>query len=442
MVLSVASPIDDAFATLAIIDPAPMSRVEPSSPTTAEAIAVETAAAAEYPPHPLAGLLGSTLILLHHEYEEFIAAGGDPAQFTPSDSRIREVANGQITVDLVTTEPLYREYEPDPIRDPDNVIRTDNTAFVEQLKEEIEGLGMEVTAMDRERVSVRLPIDALDDLAQVQGVDRVSVHWHSNPLPGDLFRSVPLSEVLDADILRAYENYQQFGYLNPYSGWISLDIVTDEPAATEQIVDGYRVEVGNHELFSRFAAAATLTNVQIREFGLTADVLIDELGYLAEVKGVKLITRAGAAGQPAPDPTPTPPDGSKGTDPPAEIILPVETIVPSARVRWPDLMPDVGSPVAPGILLPVPVEDGGGHMPVIDDYTSPAMDSIAPPLHDAALGEALTVGDNWSAISDPSILANALKFATLDAHAQQNDNVTTESTNPLEFYLYLYGAWD
>ena len=125
----------------------------------------------------LAGVVNWNLARLHYDYESFIGVGRDSAAFTPSDPDLRVVGQ-RVPVHILAEEPVTWE-EVDEFGD---VVRVVNQPFIDEL----EAMGLQVTALGTITLGALLPFDAIEDLAALEGV-------------GAVYATTPVTRVGDTD---------------------------------------------------------------------------------------------------------------------------------------------------------------------------------------------------------------------------------------------------
>jgi len=109
----------------------------------------------------LCGIVGSNLARLHYEYEAFLAAGGEAADFVPDDPSL-PLWHDRVSVTILCRDFVKRE-EVDQYGD---VVETINWDFIHDL----EAAGLEVGALGPYTLGALLPFDAVDDVAMVPDV--------------------------------------------------------------------------------------------------------------------------------------------------------------------------------------------------------------------------------------------------------------------------------
>jgi len=109
----------------------------------------------------LCGIVNSNLARLHYEYEAFLAAGGEAADFVPDDPSL-PLWHDRVSVTILCRDFVKRE-EVDQYGD---VVETINWDFIHDL----EAAGLEVGALGPYTLGALLPFDAVDDVAMVPDV--------------------------------------------------------------------------------------------------------------------------------------------------------------------------------------------------------------------------------------------------------------------------------
>ncbi|HUT92101.1 MAG TPA: S8 family serine peptidase [Thermoguttaceae bacterium] len=260
----------------------------------------------DYRSDPLAEILGGPLAEAYREYEAFIAQGGDPTDFTPSNPLLR-VNSGKISVDIVAIERIVWQETIDG-----EILEFRNTAFLEQL----DAIGLEIAGMSAYTVGGWLPIAALDELAQVPGIRFVappSPGVTHNEGPDDQsirlvrtdaydYRSDPLADKLGGPLARAYWEYEQmivgggqpadFTPSNPLvkvnSGRISVDIVAIERIVWQETIDGETVQYSNTAFLERLEAIG-LQIAGMSAYTVGGWLPIEAMGDLADVRGIRFV---------------------------------------------------------------------------------------------------------------------------------------------------------
>jgi len=118
----------------------------------------------------LCGIVGSNLARLHYDYEAYLVAGGEAADFVPSDPDL-PLSGDRVSVSIVARDFVKRE-EVDQYGD---VIETINWDFIHDL----EAAGLEVGALGPYSLDGFLPFYAVDDVAMVPDVGSV---WAMKPV--------------------------------------------------------------------------------------------------------------------------------------------------------------------------------------------------------------------------------------------------------------------